>query len=1136
MSNVGQAALIVVGTVVGAYFGNPQLGFVLGSLAGSALFPTQLPAGPRITDNRTTTATVGQPVPIVFGTADVAGTVIWLAPYVEHSSGGGKGGPTQETFNYTQSIAIGLCERVDDNADPTIGAIAGLSRVWENGAIVYDIRPQQQANTFLNTVAETDLQYENRLIASAAYAETFTLHLGTETQTADPTIEAIEGVSNVPAFRGMAYIVYPNRQLSTAQGLRHPNFTFEVYQAGIGDCVDTTQYSNEVLYPWFDDRNLYTYTLRGLDTTIRPVHGSSPLDLVFNSITDLTAAAETYLGLNQSVRISYSVPVSSASSTVVTVVPLAGSVEIGVTIDGKIVDPQAIIEVYNYTTPRNGIAEPQPPPGEGASLYATPGNLFYQTVPSGGGNFALTFVTAIPDADIFAYPPWDPPFSSGSRWTGFFWFESVGGLLVSRLRLPGPPPPPCAGLVPSAANPGYAVDDAGRLVKCTDWIKDSTQTYRVLQKFAAAGDPTITPNYQTKHPLNPCVPVSDTTNYDNETFWVTAYTAAVSEGKIAGGLTYGTDYPQVQSYGYVLDSIICEGSGFGVSVSSIIAAVCSRAGMTQYDVSDLTSQTIPGYSISSICDAADIISPLRSVAFFDCVESGESLKFVSRGKEVVATLTADDFGCFDGGTTGNSGGSQTGVPPAITTARADETTLPRSIRLHYKAVSRDYQDAEADSPFRKTASAVDDQDISIPLVLADVQAVQAAEIIWADAWAAQNSHELSVDQSMAALEPGDCIGVPIDGVIERLRIVSDSNAAGILRKLACVRDNQGSYISFAVAAPPEHVPSQLVFLAPSSMELLDLPALQDADNDPGFYVATQRLDGQGNSWKGATVYKSVDGGATFTTLFTLTTEATIGNLIGAVQASAPYTWDDLTVIDVAVASAAFTFESRTDAAVLAGANAAAVGDNGRWEIIQFANATKISDTHWQLSRLLRGRRGTEHNIGRSHINDRFVMISTGDLVRIPLQTAEIGADRVYKVVSVGSAFSSGIDQTFAGHAQALVPFSPVDLVAERQSGADILISWIRRGRLGRTLMSGVDVPLSEASEAYQVDILDPSSPDSPEVVKRTIAVTAQHAIYTAAMQTADFGSTTATQVKVAIYQMSATVGRGTPAIETLTIG
>ena len=34
MSNYGQAALTIVGTVIGSYYCNPQLGFALGSLAG----------------------------------------------------------------------------------------------------------------------------------------------------------------------------------------------------------------------------------------------------------------------------------------------------------------------------------------------------------------------------------------------------------------------------------------------------------------------------------------------------------------------------------------------------------------------------------------------------------------------------------------------------------------------------------------------------------------------------------------------------------------------------------------------------------------------------------------------------------------------------------------------------------------------------------------------------------------------------------------------------------------------------------------------------------------------------------------------------------------------------------------------
>jgi hypothetical protein len=175
---------------------------------------------------------VGGPVPITFGTCAVAGTVMWLAPFVEHkSTQGGKGGPTQLQYNYTQSIAIALSERVDDFAPDEEGAIGGVSRIWENGTIMYDVRPQQLASSTggLNLLAETDQQYANRLAASAAYAETFTLYLGDELQLADPTIEAVEGVGNVPAFRSLAYIVYPNRNLTLAQGQRHPNFQFEVY-------------------------------------------------------------------------------------------------------------------------------------------------------------------------------------------------------------------------------------------------------------------------------------------------------------------------------------------------------------------------------------------------------------------------------------------------------------------------------------------------------------------------------------------------------------------------------------------------------------------------------------------------------------------------------------------------------------------------------------------------------------------------------------------------------------------------------------------------------------------------------------------------------------------------------------------
>ena len=226
MSNVGEGILTVGGFLVGTYFGAPQLGLMLGSLAGKALFPTKLPgvSGPRLTDGRTTTAEIGVPLFEVFGTDVVPGTVIWLAPIrtetttEEQGGKGGGGGQEVTTYTYYQSIAIGLCR-----ADEPIG---GVLRIWENGELMYDVRPQQEG--------ESDADYARRESTAADYAQTFTLYTGGAEQEPDPTIQQHEGEDNTPGFSGLAYLVYPDRQLQDNQGRRHPNFKFEIAPA-VGD-------------------------------------------------------------------------------------------------------------------------------------------------------------------------------------------------------------------------------------------------------------------------------------------------------------------------------------------------------------------------------------------------------------------------------------------------------------------------------------------------------------------------------------------------------------------------------------------------------------------------------------------------------------------------------------------------------------------------------------------------------------------------------------------------------------------------------------------------------------------------------------------------------------------------------------
>ena len=97
----------------------------------------------------------------------------------------------------------------------------------------------------------------------------------------------------------------------------------------------------------------------------------------------------------------------------------------------------------------------------------------------------------------------------------------------------------------------------------------------------------------------------------------------------------------------------------------------------------------------------------------------------------------------------------------------------------------------------------------------------------------------------------------------------------------------------------------------------------------------------------------------------------------------------------------------------------------------------------------------------------------------------------------------------------------------RRGGSGVTLSWIRRTRIGGDGW-GLDVPLGEEREAYEVDIL------SGGAVVRTLASDAPSVLYAAADELADFG-TPQGSLSVAIYQLSTTVGRGTPAQTILAV-
>ena len=97
--------------------------------------------------------------------------------------------------------------------------------------------------------------------------------------------------------------------------------------------------------------------------------------------------------------------------------------------------------------------------------------------------------------------------------------------------------------------------------------------------------------------------------------------------------------------------------------------------------------------------------------------------------------------------------------------------------------------------------------------------------------------------------------------------------------------------------------------------------------------------------------------------------------------------------------------------------------------------------------------------------------------------------------------------------------SPLQFAGTRNGGSDLSITWVRRTRFGGVWADGVDIPLNEESERYEVDVVNGAN------VVRTVATTTPTTSYSAAQQVADFGSAQST-ISVRVYQLSASVGRG----------
>lgn len=234
----------IVGGIVGGIYGGPagaftgaSLGFSIGGLIGgvssSIFWPEKsdlnLPPPPQPHETRLQFSSWGMPIPIQYGSGRMAGNIIYMSDIgktIERSKDRQDGVRYYEmTKTYTATVAIAFCE----------GPIKNIARIWMNNKVIVDYRDPNAALY----PGDGELAAANLDTSIARQESLFRIYHGTEDQVADPSISALIGAAETPAYKGLCYLVFIDFPIGEFSGV--PNFEVEIEDQPLDREIETTE-------------------------------------------------------------------------------------------------------------------------------------------------------------------------------------------------------------------------------------------------------------------------------------------------------------------------------------------------------------------------------------------------------------------------------------------------------------------------------------------------------------------------------------------------------------------------------------------------------------------------------------------------------------------------------------------------------------------------------------------------------------------------------------------------------------------------------------------------------------------------------------------------------------------------------
>lgn len=407
-----------------------------------------------------------------------------------------------------------------------------------------------------------------------------------------------------------------------------------------------------------------------------------------------------------------------------------------------------------------------------------------------------------------------------------------------------------------------------------------------------------------------------------------------------------------------------EVDGGRVTIATLVTQLAIRQGYqaVDIDVQSSADDMIDGILLEETTSLDEVVNALRFIYGYDIFESGTTL--VVRDKK--SSYTAPDIEIDIEDLIGNK------EIDALQERQEPDMLLPRRVSITYidKGLGFRWATQTWSRPASDvTAASQNTLDFKVPFIMSGAEAKLATVRAAYEPWVARNSQAFKLPRRFSTVIPGDIIRITVPGGDLVVRVVDTTHNPDFTISVDA-QDFQPFTPFYIEAYSGQLYQRRIPTIVEDRFILLDIQPLSDQDawlpGQNGFYymlapeAVTSVWDGT-SGWFG----QEIAGQINWQKLEDSDVPVPIGRLTKSLEVApegSTHALDTTSTINIQIIGGdASLLNSVTYDELQQGANIAAVGAPGRWEIIRYQTVSPELDGSITISDIMRGSHGSEWN-------------------------------------------------------------------------------------------------------------------------------------------------------------------------------